>query len=568
VVEQITSTTTAPGDVQNIPVSSGDDLADGTLLGRSASVRESAKKATVSPTIGGLTTKHGTIDPEAEAAILKQQKENKRRTVQVEYVAPTTQTQRGEAAAATPVGKTRARSGSEGPVEVLSSPASPNDKPLPKDPPGAKPGYAKGARDARRPPSAHQNPNTLPARPHRDGTRAASDHAYMTPATTAAGPRPSTGGAPAGSRVVGGSARTSYAQPLSPTVADTNVHGRIQQPKGSKHYVISNPIPQDAQNADYHQPRVGVPAKFARVAGFSEEGGADNRGHRRSNTIGELFSRSGSIFGRKRSEQQQPQPGAGERRRYPPVSMTQTIPTGGDEPRMSMDSKQSRRSFSLGLGKKRSGSISGSQTSQEKSTRRFSLIPNSFSLRAIGIGKEYGSRRGSQHELPMQDPPPSMRQVNQRVGSAGMDAPMLDGMYAQLSDPQQAAAPGHHSSPIATPIHQRFASVQLDRQRPSAVPSYMRADGGQTGSNSSLDNAQPQPPRSAPYPRNFEPGADPRRVGSRGQRGVLQKNKRLADAYDTDEFSRPHDHSGSSGAARRVMDFFRRAGRSRGGESR
>src|ERR1051325_10277622 len=34
VVELITSTTTAPADVQNIPVS-GDDMADGTMLGRS-----------------------------------------------------------------------------------------------------------------------------------------------------------------------------------------------------------------------------------------------------------------------------------------------------------------------------------------------------------------------------------------------------------------------------------------------------------------------------------------------------------------------------------------------------
>ena len=246
------------------------------------------------------------------------------------------------------------------------------------------------------------------------------------------------------------------------------------------------------------------------------------------------------------------------------MSMTNSMPSG-DEPRTSMDSKRSRRSFSLGLGKKRSGSISGSQTSQDKPTRRFSLIPGSFSLKAIGIGKDYGSNRDSQQELPMQDPPAAMRQVNhQGVGSGQMDT------YGPLSDQQQNAMAGANSSPITTPIHQRFASVQLDRQRPSAIPTYMRQDGTNTGSNSSVDNAQLKPPRSAPYQQNYEnlSGQDSRRVTSRGHRGVLQKNKRLADAYDTDEFSRPHDHSGSSGAARRVMDFFRRAGRSRGGDSR
>ncbi len=89
------------------------------------------------------------------------------------------------------------------------------------------------------------------------------------------------------------------------------------------------------------------------------------------------------------------------------------------------------------------------------------------------------------------------------------------------------------------------------------------------GSDTSVDKPR-YAPKSATFQRQYEPqpGQDSRRAVSRGHRGVLQKNKRLVDAYDTDDYSRPHDHSGSSGAARRVMDFFRRRGKARGGEDR
>jgi len=589
VVELITSTTTSPNDVQNIPLTS-DEMGDNVMLGRSASVREASKKAVVSPTIGGLTSKQGNIDPEAEAAIIKQQKDNKRRTVQVEYVAPVTQTQRGETASAqaTP-GKTRARSGSQGPVEVAASQASPKDKPLPRDPPVPKDAYGKPVREARLPPSSHRNQNMPPARPNREGARAASDHAFMTSAAGTAAGRPTTGGSMAstGSKGPGAGARASYGQPLPPAVADTNALGRIQQPKaGPKNYVISNPIPQDAQSADYGRHSASVPAKFARVSGFAGEGegagaGGDAKGHRRSNTIGEIggkiFGRSGSIFGRgnrKRSDQPQPQPQpqpqqAGEKsRRYPPVSMSNAM-AGGEDRRTSMDSKRSRRSFSLGLGKKRSGSISGSQTSQEKpATRRFSLIPGSFSLKAIGIGKDYGPAHDSQQDLPIQEPPPRVE-----LGPTGPDLDgreLDDGMYAHLSDPQQASVAAANSSPVQP----RFAPGRFDhRQRPSGVPNYMQQGAVlNTGSDSSVDKMHQNPPRSAPYTQrefgNLQNQEGGRRVASRPNRGVLQKNKRLDAAYDTDEYSRPHDHSGSSGAARRVMDFFRRRGKARGGEDR
>jgi protein-serine/threonine kinase len=58
---------------------------------------------------------------------------------------------------------------------------------------------------------------------------------------------------------------------------------------------------------------------------------------------------------------------------------------------------------------------------------------------------------------------------------------------------------------------------------------------------------------------------DTQRLGSSGNRSVLQKNaKRFTDAYDDDQ--NYGGKSGSSGAARRVMDLFRRRGKARGEE--
>lgn len=577
VVELITSCTTTPSEIQNTTVAADDEGGETPMVARSSSVRESSKKAAAAPALGGLASKQGTIDSDADAAaFIRQQKDAKRRTVQVEYVAPTTQTQRGEVSGSQPAGgKTRARSGSQGPVEVAvdSGPVSPQDKPLPRDPPVSKTAYTKNV-VSKRPPSAHHN-NGASSRTNRDGTRVPSESAYLATVSGNSGARPATGGSmkSTGSRF-GAGGRASYGQPLPPEIADTNVHGRIQQPpKGaSGSYNISNPIPQDRTESDYGRPSISVPSKFERVAG--EGGAGEAKGHKRSNTIGELggkiFGRSGSIFGknRKRSEQQQ----TGEKtKRYPPVSMNHSF-AAADESRQSMDSKQSRRSFSVGLGKKRSGSISGSQASQEKQhTRRFSLIPAGFSLKAIGIGKDYGSpppTEDSRQDLPVQE----MAQVdqygqyvNQNIGAGQVDANTLDGMYAQLQDPVPAE---YQPAP-----QQRFAPQ--DQQfvgRPSGRNSYVPSGAvPNTGSESSVDNMR-RPPGSAPHPQQYtqHETQDGRRIvsTSRSNRGVLQKNRRFVDAWDTDESARAHDHSGSSGPARKVMDFFRRRGKARGGEDR
>jgi protein-serine/threonine kinase len=229
-----------------------------------------------------------------------------------------------------------------------------------------------------------------------------------------------------------------------------------------------------------------------------------------------------------------------------------------------VDSKRSsRRSFSQALGRKRSGSVSGSQTSHEKQNRRFSFIPG-FSLKAIGIGKDDGPRADSQQDLPIQEPPQVDqygRYVDQRGDRTLGTTSTVEGMYAQLQDPTEGEARYNQQQRVA---QQEYAG------RPSGAYNSQGAVLN-TESESSIDNAARRPPGSAPHQQQYEQqqAYDQRRVMSTGRPGkgaVLQKNKRFVDAWDTDESGRVHDHSGSSGPARKVMDFFRRRGKARGGE--
>jgi protein-serine/threonine kinase len=126
----------------------------------------------------------------------------------------------------------------------------------------------------------------------------------------------------------------------------------------------------------------------------------------------------------------------------------------------------------------------------------------------------------------------------------------LDGTFHQLQDipaEYQPAANQRFASPMHTP-----------------GPGYMTGAVLNTESDPSIDHHS--------RPQQYAPAEpfDPRRTGGtvRSNRTVLQKNKRFVDAWDTDESSRKHDHSGTSGPARKVMDFFRRRGKARAGEDR
>ncbi|KAH6692642.1 serine/threonine-protein kinase KIN4 [Plectosphaerella plurivora] len=563
VVEFITSSTTTPSEIQNTTVPAEDDR---PMVARSASVREATNK-TKSPgptSVGGLASKHGNIDPEAEAASRQQtHKDSKRRTVQVEYVAPTTQTQRGEPVTQSPGrGKSRARSGSQGPVEVSGNA---QEKPLPKDPPVNKDTYNKASRQSTRPPSAYRN-NPVPGRPAHDG-RPASDNAYM---TNAASGRPQTGG----SVGLGSGARASYGQPIPPSVAGTNAQGSIQQP--------------ESQSMG-HPSIAPMPAKFARTAGYPEQGGDSKpqtptsdgaKGHRRSSTLtdigSKLLGRNGSMFGAKNKKRSEQRPDEkSNNRKYPPVSMSSSMAMGTGEPRASIDSRASRRSFSLGFGKKRSGSIS-EQSQDKQNNRRFSLIPQSLS-KAMGINRDTAtppSEAQSQQDLPIQGPPEvdgRGRYVERPVQSRGQSRGQAGYFDGADYDSNYVHDQQYSNSSPQLQQHQRQPSTQHGRQA-NAIPPHMQQQGGgvNTGSESSLESPDQRRQGGMPYQAGVyseSEGYDGRRVGGQDNRNFLQKNnKKFTDAYNQDQYHRGHE--GSSGAARRVMDFFRRRGRARGGDER
>lgn len=542
VVEFITSSTTTPSEIQNTTVPAEDE-GEPPHLARSASVREAPKKPTASPAIGGLVSKQGTVDPEAEAAHAKQQRDNKRRTVQVEYVAPNTTTQRGDTAGQQQPSSNanRNRNESQAPVESSGSipTTSAKDKQLSQGPSAPKDAYNnKPPVSSRRPPSSQQNAGIAPTtgnaaapRPSRDGRPTTTENQYLSGAAGALTQRPTTGGSMQ-------SGRPSYGQPAPPEVADANVHGRIQQPfkgSGSGHFGVPTSTPaeqQPNQSVDsYGRPSISTGSRFDKVR---EDGVV--KGHKRSSTMGELggklFGRSGSLFGGRKSKRQQELQQAGEKtKKYPPVSMNNSMPGGDNGSRPSLDSKRSRRSFSMGMGKKSSGgSITGSNGSQEKSNKRFSFIPPSLS-RALGYNKEdEPPALDSQQDLPIQEP----SSVDQFVGrEQNVSATTVDGMYTQLQDSQQGLP---------------AANTQYQYGRPSGT--MLNA-----GSDPSV-NSMPRAPvqQDGLY--------DARKGNNRANRGVLQKNKRFVD-YE----GGPHDHSGSSGPARKVMDFFRRRGKARGGEN-
>ncbi|KAM0292156.1 hypothetical protein ACHAO9_003129 [Fusarium lateritium] len=544
-VEFITSATTLPSEVPDSGVSP-DDYAEAPTMARSSSVREASKhKQSHPPVVGGLAKTHGSVDPESETTHRSTPKDAKRRTVQVEYVAPTTKTQRGADAASS---KHSSHSLQQAPADA---PEPVTEKPLPREPPLTKDNPSR-AQQSRRPQSSHKN--AAPHRPSRD-TRATSDNAFMTGGTATT--RPRTQGSMQSSASMGLQSQGNYGQPAPPTIADTNAQGRIQQP-------------QNPDEEEHIAKAVGsVPPKVMKMSTFQNETKSSGRGHKRSNTLGDigskLMGRSGSIFGgrskkRPEQQQQQPQPQSDKSRKYPPVSMSNTMLPGEDAgPRPSMDSKASRRSFSMGLGKKRSGSVQGSS---DKQSRRFSLA------KAMGLGRDQGSVTGSeadsQQDLPIQHPRTEQLRGYSAHDEPRHSEPYFDAPYEQY--PQRDTA---QSSPV---YHSRQGGAQQqDGRRPSAIPTYIQ--GGShlnTASDSSVDMRRPTEGRSRPYQADFSEseGYDGRPVGSsRDDRSstLHKSHKKFADAYDGDNY---RGHEGSSGAAKRVMDFFRRRGKARGGEDR
>ncbi|KAL3469652.1 serine/threonine protein kinase [Aspergillus californicus] len=545
IVSHITSSTTKVSDISN-STPNREQAREAPSLARSASVREPPKaQHGPSPSVGGLV--HHAGDISQDQSDKSKTRDTKRRTVQVEYVAPQSQTSRGETS--TSSSTVRNVSGAE-PASTRTNLANQdhtaNIQSSPEQPPKAAPIQAPA------PPIVH-----LP--------RSTSDSAALAgtapqPTTTQAA-RPTTGASMASFNTGRLPSRGSYGQPVAPTVAATNAQGRLAQPK-SKQYVISAPIQQDTlQNSGMDQPSAqNLPSKFNTTPRQEPP-----KGHKRSNTVSsiseKLFGRSGSIFGGRGGQASAPRQKPAKR--YPPTSMRD--PHGGDGSRTSLDSRRSAQY---------SSNRKTSETSAENRPRRFSLLPASFSLKGLSSS--------SRSQTPDEEIQPDRfldNRAPQRPSTGAMPARARATSYGAqetMSTAPPEGAPGDavaYDEPVNYPsrIDEQFAALHSNDSETYQPTSYSAASAEQV---QQTDNEHYYRNHSANHstPNYYDEYNGVQDNGSRvsmqtgrssNRPGVLQKNHRkFADAYEYEH------HSGSSGAARKVMDFFRRRAKSRAGDER
>ncbi|KAL4937642.1 hypothetical protein BDV06DRAFT_70075 [Aspergillus oleicola] len=538
IVSHVTSSTTRVADIASTTVSREQNR-EGPALARSASVREPPKTHHgPSPSVGGLVHHPGDISQD-QSDRSRTPRDTKRRTVQVEYVAPQSQTSRGETSGSS------ATVQNASPTEALPTRTKPSTQDYPIQ------------HEQTAPSSSAQAPVPLSQLP-----RSTSDTAALTSTapqhTTTQATRPTTGASMASFNTGRLPSRGSYGQPVAPTVAATNAQGRLAQPK-SKQYVISAPIPQDGSQATgVDRPGAqDLPPKFNTTPRQEPP-----KGHKRSNTvssIGEkLFGRSGSIFGGRGATATAPRQKSGKR--YPPTSMRE--PYAGDDTRASMDS---RRSATYGYNRKTG------EASSESKPRRFSLLPPSFSLKGLSSSSrsqtpdEESQKDRFLDNRAGQNPTTEGTRTRFRATSYGAHDAMAGGATDGPSDDVIV-----HDEPInyQARIDQQFAALHNNDSETYQQAPYGAVSAEQVHSN---DNEQyyrnHYPNHSTPNYYDEYNGVDNgSRVSMRSSNrpGVLQKSHRkFADAYEYESH-----HSGSSGAARKVMDFFRRRAKSRAGDER
>ncbi|KAJ5901715.1 hypothetical protein N7495_002243 [Penicillium taxi] len=520
IVSHITSSTTNVVDIAKTAVPA-DSPTDGPALTRSASVREPHKThqqhQSVS-TVGGLSHHAGDISQDSPSD-KSTSRDAKRRTVQVEYVAPQSQTVRGEYTPEPSGSRSRAAE-AEKPVESTATRPKPPinyDKPLPTHYP-----------------------------------RSTSDTAPITGAAHTSA-RPTTGGSMAsfnGGRLP---SRGSYGQPVAPMVTATNTEGRLAQPTSGQFSLAQNP-------SQIQSGSIGRPSTQQLPPAFNPTPRHEPpvKSHKRSSTVSslgeKLFGRSAStIIGGRSSQNAAPRANR-QSKRYPPVSMKE----GGlprEDSRMSMDSRRStqhnRKVSEVGEGR----------------PRRFSLLPASFSLRAFSSGRAPTPEETSQTPRtidPRGQHRPTTGSLPGRVRATSYGTQDTMGIVAERTS-DEAPEDSETTDQLSYEAHidQQFAELgsqfnQVDDSFGAISSEQVQPSEDQYGGNNYTYGSKP----------NYydEYNGMPRQSMQAGRTtrgpGVLQKNNRkFADAYEYDLH-----HSGSSGAARKVMDFFRRRSKSRAGE--
>lgn len=549
----------------------------------------------MSPPVGGLSHQ-GKLDNEPSEETQKPPRESKRRTVQVEYVAPSSQTARGDttpsvqspstiespSAVGTNFSKTRARAGTEALENIPRQPSgvSTVGKPLPREPniiqTSGSSHYQYQSGTGKTQKGSSSSPQVqAPLRPPNEVPRSASDsgNAFGFPNTSTIA-RPNTSGSLASNGRLP-SRGNSYSQPLAPTVAATNAQGRLAQPvqpKNGGKPSISAPIPQTGPY--FMEESIGRPSTQQTIQAPSLSAQRDlARGHKRSTTLGTVLARSGSLFGR--PQQQPPSEKLPTEKRYPPTSMKTAIASSDSPPRRSVEP---RRSTSFGFGRKSSNLQKNNELPKQEKPRRFSILP--FSLKSL----TGGSKDQSSEYLPVserrpstvaQPTPPSRGQPRpQTMGGPSSSRPdnyQRDdiglGGYSQRERTQESMsqeARGNIAPSRTMPQMQQLASPQYpSRQTYSASARQLQGQSYLLGQSGTPTESEVSLGPSQHRPAGFDSYEEEASVPSQPNRSTrLQKgNRRFVDAYE-------QDHAGSSGAARRVMDFFRRRGKARFGDDR
>ena len=330
-VEAVTSGVPMPNETRNVPQPPRlDDVADSevfSLLARSSSVKESSKSNQGSSPLGGPTPKqaYSHIDRAAEASKdSPTPRDTKRRTVQVEYVPPHSQTARGNL---------NSVSSPEMGVPANDTYRTSDVRPVP-------------------PEKDYVGTKLVDAQPARNAAVATTDTTAFKTGQSSRVARPSTGTSATGGLRLPPS-RGSYGQPSAAAVAPTNAQGRFSRPQSSiqpaqppSHYLEGDPaetMGHDRVSTD------DIPTKNTR------------RGHKRASTLGglgeKILDRASSVrhAGARRGKHD---------RSYPPTSMRQL-----DNDASARRSNESRRSFGF---PRKSSDI---QPKDNRPSRRFSLLP-------------------------------------------------------------------------------------------------------------------------------------------------------------------------------------------------
>lgn len=547
---------------KNTSVCSTDEALDNKVevantLARSASVRETTKS---SITAGGLVHPGPTIVEEDKSRTMG---DAKRRTVQLEYVAPPTQTARGDPQLSARSPALHDTVSKNAAANARSSPAAPSPRTLQRS----------AGNDGTSPADSPRHPRH-PPRSVSDSSAFVSASAKPEQRTT------SRGNANATSRLP--SRGNSYARPVAATVAATNVEGRLSQP-------TYDPSPASQEYTDKSQAgdRLTSEQTISNGDQARPSTGHEQMRSKRNSAVESITSR---IFGRSNSTRrysghaQDVAPTTRPERKnrmFPPVSLQNARSETDAEPTASRKSTDSRRS-SFGFTRRNS-----EDNKEKRSSKRFSFIPATFSRMSLGPSAADDDDVTENKRASMQQPPRSRH-----------DSKGFFGMAFGSSTSRTSNIMSEDTSPVtneATMERPQRRLPQAEIQRGATAPDLMNYAGvapaealGKVGMTQDTE-----PPRSAGLPQSPQyptrrpvPGMQrddlPQRQNSQlasptsssqatsparpmfsagttthAKGPVLQKTTRKFAGYDT------VGKAGSSSGARRVMDWFRNRGKER-----